>query len=141
MSMPEKLDMVPENLRKEMGDFVSKNATFIFTALNNYDEGVLQIYRNYGEMAKIHRSQISTYRKAFLDMLLADSFDKAAAAKLAQDLFSLLDEQNRTFDDCRASLFDDYRGLMNVIGAYLMFVSEEGIDLSEVLGESKEEEK
>lgn len=97
MNVPDRLDMVPESLRKEICDFVSNNATFLFGAANN--------------------------------------FDKVAVAKLVQDLVHLLTEQNRAFEDCRNMLFKEYRSVMDTLTLYLAFVSNEGIDIKDILEE------
>ena len=133
MKAPDKLDMVPETLRKEISDFVSKNATFLFGAANNFDEGTTELYNSYGKMAKMYRESADKYQKLFLDLILADELDKAAVAKLIQELFRLIAEQDRTFEECRQTLFKEYRAMGSALTLYLALVSGGGVDLKEAM--------
>ena len=133
MTLPDKMDMVPETLRKEMSDFVSKNANFLFGAVNSLDEGTMKLNSIYEEMAKQYRELADIYQNQFLDLLVAETFDKVAAAKLIQELFRLIADQNRGIENSRQTLFKEYRFMYNVVTIYLAFVSSEGIDVKEIM--------
>ena len=139
MNMPDKPDMVPESLRKELCDFVNNNANMIFCAAENFDRGTTEMYSNFGKFVKNYQKQIDSYHGVFTNLLVADNFDKVAFANLVNDLICLLAEQNRMFEDCRNILFEEYRSVIGAIEIYLAFVSNEGIDFKDILDKEESE--
>ena len=90
MKAPNKIDIIPETLQKEFHDFISNNATFLFGTTDNHYEHVVKLKDLYMGKAKIYKELVKSYQSQFLNLLLADNFDKIAVAKLFQDSFIIL---------------------------------------------------
>ena len=129
----DKIGPAPEAVRKNINELATQNANLLFSIANNCDEGTRELLKAYKEIAKTYWKLAETYHEQFLNQVATDGFDKEAAAQLIHKLFCLLTEQNRTIEDCADGLFDEYRRVFDVVTTYLVFVSDEEIDLEKAL--------